>query len=185
MSPQNWWQYTSGYKEAGDLLLQNALGGGRQHVLVFPIVFMYRHYIELQLKEILLNNWAYLGISRGLPTYHNIGRLWAICRDVFHKMDEAVAPEFTKTKQYQIEIVSRYDALEADLKMFSQWDPNSESFRYPIDKRGKPIVVNLKDINLKELQELINRISTELDGISVGAYDLLSQKEDTLSSYGY
>ena len=96
MSSQNWWQYTMGYKEAGDLLLQNTLGGGRQHVLVFPIIFMYRHYIELQLKEIILNNWAYLDISEDFPTYHNIEKLWAICRDTLHKMDKAVDSEFTK-----------------------------------------------------------------------------------------
>ncbi len=181
MSPQNWWRYTMGYKEAGDLLLQDALGGGGQHFLVFPIIFMYRHYIELQLKEIIINNWLYLDISEGLPTYHNIEKLWSMCRDALHKMDEAVDPAFTKTKEYINEIISRYDALEADLKVFSQWDPNSEIFRYPIDKRGNPIVVNLKNINLKELEELISRISRELDGISLGAYDLLSQKEDMRS----
>ena len=98
ISSQNWWQYTMGYKEAGDLLLQNTSGGGRQHVLVFPIIFMYRHYIELQLKEIILNNWAYLDISEDFPTYHNIEKLWAICRDTLQKMDKAVDSEFTKKR---------------------------------------------------------------------------------------
>lgn len=60
-TPQNWGMYTIGYKEAGDLLLQYALNVGRQNVLVYPIIFLYRHYIELQLKEIITKR---LGIFR-------------------------------------------------------------------------------------------------------------------------
>lgn len=145
MSPQNWWEYTMGYKEAGDLLLQNALENGRQHVLVFPIIFLYRHYIELMLKEIIMNNRAFLGISEDFPSYHNIDRLWEICRENFQKVDEAIDPQFTKIEEYQ-KIVEAYDALEIDLRKFTQLDPTSESFRYPVDKRGRPIVLDKKSL---------------------------------------
>lgn len=184
MSPQNWWKYTMGYKEAGDLLLENALHGGKQHVLLYPIVFLHRHYIELQLKEIILNNWAYLGTAEHFPSHHNIEDLWEICRDNFRKIDEVIDPQFTKTEKYK-RITDIYDALEADVKRFAEWDPDSVSFRYPIDKRGNPILVDKDTINLKELGELINRISGELDGISVGAYEILKEKEDMNSYQDY
>lgn len=177
---QNWVMYTAGYKEAGDLLLQNVLGGGRQNTLVYPIIFLYRHYIELMLKEIILNGWAYLGIAGKFPDKHNIDILWGICKDILQKMDKAVDPEFTKSKGYK-ETLGVYHALEADLKVFSEWDPNSQAFRYPIDKKGNPMVIDLKSINFKKLLELTGRISYELDGLSVGVYDILSQKEEMLS----
>lgn len=182
MSLQNWWKYTIGYKEAGDLLLRNALEGGRQHVLVFPIIFLYRHYIELILKEIIMNNRAFLGISENFPNYHNIDRLWEICRENFQKVDEAIDPQFTKSEEYQ-KIVEGYNVLEIDLRKFAVLDPTSESFRYPVDNRGRPIVVDKKIVNLKELPELINRISEALEGISVGAYEILKQKEDGMHCY--
>jgi len=179
MSPRNWWEYTCGYKEAGDLLLGKALHGGRQHVLIYPIIFLYRHYIELQIKEIILNGSSYLGKSTKVPTIHNLEKLWEMCRGVLSEMDRDILEQLGEKER------SKYEAYEAalgeDIRVFSQWDPNSEYFRYPIDKRGDNIVVNLKDIHLDKLQEQINKIEYELEGIGVGVYEYLSAKEEWLS----
>ena len=77
--------------------------------------------------------------------------------------------------------MEKYDVLETDLKRFAEWDPDSTYFRYPIDSRGLPIVVDLKDISFEELSSIIDRISDTLDAISAGAYEFLRQKEDMLS----
>ncbi len=66
MSAENWWEYIEGYKKAGDFLLSspNVLGSGRkEYEIVYPMIFSYRHYIELQLKEIILNAREFLGIN--------------------------------------------------------------------------------------------------------------------------
>ncbi len=183
MSPENWWQYIDGYKEAGNLLLKEVQEGGRQNILIYPTVFAYRQYIELQLKEIVVNNRRYLDIYEDFPNIHNIDKLWAILREDLQRIDKDADPGFTKTEDYQ-EILKKYDLLEVDLKRFAEWDPDSTRFRYPVDSRGLPIVVDLKDINLKELSDLIESISNTLDAISAGAYEFLSQKERALSE-GY
>lgn len=64
MSPQNWCKHTIKYKETGDLLLQNAIETGKRNYMVFPTIFLYRHHIELILKEIIINNREYLRISQ-------------------------------------------------------------------------------------------------------------------------
>lgn len=183
MAPENWWHYIDGYKEAGDLLLKIAQGGGRQNVLIYPIVFAYRQYIELQLKEIIVNNRSYLGIHKAFPRIHYIDELWQILREDLQKIDKDADLGFIKTEGYQ-EILKKYDALEADLKRFAQWDPDSTYFRFPVDSRGFPIVIDLKDISFKELSGLIESISETLDAISAGAYEFLRRKEDMLSE-GY
>jgi len=183
MSPENWWHYIGGYKEAGDLLLKIAQGGGRQNILIYPIVFAYRQYIELQLKEILVNNRRYLDIHEDFPRSHNIDKLWEILREDLQKIDKDTDPGFIETEGYQ-EILKEYDVLKADLKRFAAWDPDSTYFRFPVDSRGFPIVVDLKDISFEELSGLIKRISKTLDAISAGAYEFLRQKEDMLSE-GY
>lgn len=177
--PQNWVLYTGGYKEAGDLLLKYALRSGRQHVLVYPIIFLYRHYIELQLKEIIVNNRSYLGKSEPFPDYHNIDRLWEICKQDLIDIDEPLLNQLDQ-KRYE-EILSQYDALGKDVSQFSQWDPDSQHFRYPVDKKGNPIVLDLRSINLRELEELMRRISGLLGGISVGAYEYLVAKQEMQS----
>lgn len=176
--PHNWVLYTGGYKEAGDLLLQHALRAGKQHILVYPIIFLYRHYIELQLKEIIMNNRSYLGKSEVFPKYHNIDRLWEICKQDLMEIDKPLVEQLSQ-KRYE-EIMGQYDALGKDLSQFSQWDPDSQHFRYPIDTKGNPIVLDLHSINFKELEELMHRISGLLDGIGLGAYEYLAAKREML-----
>ena len=177
--PHNWVLYTGGYKDGGDLLLQQALSAGRQHVLVYPIIFLYRHYIELQLKEIIINMRSYLGKSEAFPKYHNVDRLWEICKQDLIEIDKPLVEQLDQ-QRYE-EIMGQYDALGKDLSQFSQWDPDSQHFRYPVDKKGNPIVLNLRMINLREPEELMRRISGLLRGISVGAYEYLVAKQEMQS----
>jgi len=159
----------------------NVLGSGRkEYEMVYPMIFLYRHYIELQLKEIILNAREFLDINEKFPAAHNIEQLWGMCRELLQKMDKILDPGFTASNGYR-EILSAYNALEADLKIFWELDPNSESFRYPIDRRGHPIVVDLKAVDFKNLKELMGRIEQELDGISSGVYTILSEKYEGLA----
>lgn len=184
MSPQNWSKHTIEYKEAGDLLLQNAIETGKRNYMVFPTIFLYRHYIELILKEIILNNREYLRISQPFPKDHDIHELWKMCREYLQEVDKLVDPQFAISKEYQKEIIQAYDALEADLTKFAEIDPDSQSFRYPVDSKGNPIEIDKDRLIelLRELPELISRISDNLDGISVGIDTILTEKYRNLAS---
>ena len=186
MSAENWWEYRNGYKKAGDALLSssNVLGIGRkEYELVYPMIFSYRHYIELQLKEIILNAREFLDINEKFPDVHNIEKLWAMCRELLHKMDEILDPQFTASDGYRA-ILKAYKALEADLKVFWEIDPNSESFRYPVDSRGNPIVADLEAVDFRTLKELVSRIDQELGGISSGVYTILGGKYEGMKQEG-
>ena len=64
-NPDAWWIsafassqssaiYSTGYKRAADILALHVQADDREvNFLVFPIIFMYRQYLELQLKEII------------------------------------------------------------------------------------------------------------------------------------
>ena len=54
---KNFHAYAMGYKMAGDIISDVVTGADRGHestrdYVVYPVVFLYRHYIELRLKEI-------------------------------------------------------------------------------------------------------------------------------------
>jgi len=183
MSPINWSHYTIEYKEAGDLLLANAVKTKRRNFMVFPTIFLYRHYIELILKEIILNDREYLGISHPFPRSHNIYELWKMCRDYMQQTDKLVDPRFAESERYKKEIIPMYDALEADLNKFAEIDPDSQYFRYPVDGKGNPIAVDNKRLSelLHELPELVVRIAYNLDGISTGSYQILQDKYEALA----
>lgn len=175
MSPLNWDIHITGYKEAGDLLLQNCLEGGRQHVLVYPILFLYRHYIELQLKEIVINGRLYLEERRRFPRGHNINMLWEECRRVVQEIDASVEPIPSEDSN------AVYNSLGNDISVLGRLDPNSTTFRYPTDANGNPITADFPGIHLRQLPELIERIDYNLRGIATGVYEACCEREEWLS----
>ena len=183
MTPVNWSNYTIEYQEAVNLLIDNMVKTRRRNFMVFPTIFLYRHYIELVLKEIILNNWAYLEISKPFPRSHDIYKLWEICRKAMQETDKLVDPQFAESQDYIEQIMQAYNALEADLNKFAEIDPDSQRFRYPVDSQGNPIVVDdeLLIELLRELPELVKRISYNLNGISTGIYTILQDKYDALA----
>ena len=73
--------YIVGYKEAGDVLVKHVMETQRHHdSLVFPIVFMYRHYLELRLKQLIRDGNLFLGNPSTFPKHHRIDTLWAECK---------------------------------------------------------------------------------------------------------
>lgn len=179
VSPVNWSNFTVEYREAVDLLVNNMVKTRRRNFMVFPTIFLFRHYIELMLMEIILNNREYLEISLPFPSGHEIYVLWRICRELMQKTDKLLDPQYAKSQEYN-KIISD---IEADLKKFAEVDPDSENFRYPVNKDGTPKQLDKKLLIevLRELPELVKRIGDNLDGISTGTYDILQQKYDALA----
>jgi hypothetical protein len=48
-----WCLYAAGYKRAAELLIQQVRTTYEANTLIFPIIFLYRHYVEVTLKEII------------------------------------------------------------------------------------------------------------------------------------
>jgi hypothetical protein len=81
----NWWRdgwgvYARGYKEAADLLAQevqerNAL----QDLVVYPAVFLYRQYLELQIKDLIRVSYMLLDKREDFPLHHRLKDLWKTC----------------------------------------------------------------------------------------------------------
>jgi len=185
MTPVNWGDYTIEYQEAVSVLLNDKTW--KREFTVFPIVFLYRHYIELKLKEIILNNWEFLERIKPFPKGHDIYKLWKICRECLEETDKLIDPGFTQSREYVKQIIGAYNALEADLIKFAEIDPDSQHFRYPVDSQGNPILVDNKLLSKlrSELPGLVKRISYNLDGISTGIYTILQDKYEHLAQQKY
>ncbi len=183
MTPINWDNYTIEYREAVDLVLDHMIKAGKRNIMVSPTIFLYRHYIELILKEIILNTWEYLEVSQPFPKGHDIYELWKMCRNALQELDKLVDSQFAESQFYIKHIIQAYNALEADLNKFAEIDPDSQYFRYPVDSLGNPIMVDEELLIelLRELPELVERISQKLDGISTAIYTMLQDKYDALA----
>lgn len=166
-----WSIYVNGYKCAADILVEHAKNNRlSQNSLVYPIVFLYRQHIELCLKRLIMNGNQLFDSSEKPPLHHEIDKLWKQCRIILEK----VWPD---------EPTEDLDAVEKCIVQFSKKDPFSTSFRYPVDKCGNPSLPGVKHINLRNLSEIIARLSALLDGCNSAISDFLDAKSETLSEY--
>lgn len=116
--------YSEGYKEAGNVLYKFCVENQYyESWILFPLVFNYRHYIELKLKELIFIGKSYLEEKREFPTNeHGLLRLWREYRnDILPKIDNSIEQ-------------SILDNMEKLIAEFNQKDSKSMKFRYPINK---------------------------------------------------
>jgi len=59
------YSYSLGYREAANFLAINAADHHMQDLFIYPIAFLYRHHLELQLKLIIETGKGRLNISDG------------------------------------------------------------------------------------------------------------------------
>lgn len=165
--------YTLGYKEAADTLVAQVMETGKhQDILVFPICFLYRQYIELRLKEVIRFGRRLLDEPGDFPQHHKIQNLWecavAILRKVFAQDIEP--PDFLSIASHVV-------------AEFSKLDPDSSAFRYPVDKRGANLLEGVSHINLHRLAEYVNAFADVMDAGSMAISVYLDHKSEMASYY--
>lgn len=144
--------YATGYKRAGDLLAEHiARTNSNQDILIYPIAFLYRQYLELQLKDIIIKGNALLDIQESYPKDHRLDIIWAKCRKIIENLKDfdSVREEIEATEEY--------------IQQFSKIDPYSMAFRYPTDKENKSSLPDINHISIMNLKNIISGIANFLD----------------------
>lgn len=146
-----------GYKEAGDAAVKRALAPyAIRDAIVFPIVFLYRQYIELCLKQALASFGSDASEERLWKT-HDLSDLWCHYKEMLINFG----------------MWSGEDAdcsVERCVLEFATVDPKSEAFRYPFDTKGQPLALNIKRLDLSALKDTI----AALDGYFSGSFCCLA-----------
>lgn len=169
--------YREGYLRGAQVLVRKvAEERFDQDFLVYPIVFLYRHYLELVLKDII-KRAPYL-IERELTTAekehlgkHRLDLLWNDFKPMASTIMEvagweALAPE-------DIEGIDDY------IRQISEVDPSSYSLRYARSKKGDPsLPETLTHINLRHFGELMDRLAHYFWGLDAGIDALEDMKHD-------
>lgn len=163
---ERWAAYAEGYKEAADILVERVIGtASDQDFLMYPIAFLYRHYLELRLKTLVRVGYALVGEPSQLGPEHKIRELWKKARVVL----ERVWPERSRRD---------LDKVEADILEFADKDPKSQAFRYPTANKGKQTLSGLTQVNLRNLQEVMGQLAILLDSAFDGLTEMLRIKRD-------
>ena len=142
--------YAQSYKDAGDRLVEYAqLDKTSINLLVFPILFLYRHYLELALKEIIIAATKYLKKEHGkIFSCHDLSKLWKRTKELIYEVKMEISSD---------DMI----AVENQILQFYQLDRTSQTFRYPIDNKGN-ILKNLSHcINIENVREIIDGLWSE------------------------
>lgn len=143
--------YTESFYKSAELLVNE--GRGSIDYLVYPIVFLYRHYTELALKDLILLCCIYFGEGITFKKNHNI---------------ESLLVEFsTIIDKYQIGYMLPHE-IRLAIKQISDIDEKNDKFRYTHDYRGEPSHDHSnKFLNLHDFQLGMRQIHEYLDLISL------------------
>jgi len=157
--------YAEGYKRAADILTEQLVANPSYGLdfAVYPLVFLYRHAIELQLKGIIRDGKRILGKGArpGQDSRdHRLDRLWRLARPILEEVWPGAAG-------------STLDTIDRVLRELSQADPDSQAFRYDRDRKGLRTKPMLTHVNIEQFGRLAQRTYGLLDGATTGLSELL------------
>ena len=178
----SWCIYAAGFKHATEILIESVKSTYEINTVVFPILFLYRHYIELSLKEVIGYGNYLDEQSKALRDGHDLKSLWTEAR-------ACIGKHVCDVHKAELDYVEK---LILDIHMI---DPTSQGSRYPVVKKRRAngpapsFSWNSPSISLDELGNKIRAVGEFLDKVTnylAVAQDLEAQlrADSYIDSYG-
>jgi hypothetical protein len=162
-----WDLYTAGYREAADRLVAGLkpeeMADGPGAALAYPILFCYRHYLELRLKALIDSvrlSLSYAGIEidadrlQELETRavkeHRLKALWEMLKRFYPACDAWATMQDRR-------------AFEALLFEIEQHDAAGQAARYPVDVKGNQTLTGLSNVDMGIMKAGVDKIARYLD----------------------
>lgn len=135
----------------GAVILARKLERPVNDALLFPACFLFRHYVELELKWIVATINAANGSTPTTPLLtHKLRLLW----DSARPMLVASLPDVT---------TEAFDSIQELIYAFSDIDPKGEDFRYWADTKGDSTLTGVpKQIERASLVDSMERVMSFL-----------------------
>lgn len=154
--------YNEGYKMAARELASDYAkkSTSQKDALVFPIIFLYRQYLELTLKDLIRELDRKLGYERECKILenHKLLPLW----------DAAIMQYETFIKQEIISLVftSSPSKVRTIVNQFNQIDEDSFSFRYATNKKGQQTLNCVDHISVNNFKNQVEQVVSYLENMT-------------------
>jgi hypothetical protein len=159
--------YAFAYKDAADGLV--VAMASRQVPLdsgIYPLLFLYRHALELLFKLMLKNARALTGKEPKNYDKHSLMSLWSELRNLLKELG---------LEQLDANAI----AVHEFIRQLDDVDPDSMAFRYATTTRGKEHLPDVTHINIRHLRNVLNSVFVWLNG----AYNWIGEMEPGRSGY--
>lgn len=173
VSPSGRWDlYARGYKRAADLLVEQLGHEFANDELLYPILYLYAHSLELKLKGLVIGSSKFSEITVGLDdlkTKHDLYDLWGQLKKNLPYVYRDCPSEWIKV-------------VDKCLKEFSDYNEGGQAFRYPLNTKKKQMLERLYCIDLVNFKEVMERISNFLSTVEE-AIGQTREWHDEMSSF--
>lgn len=167
--------YKAGFRVAAIQLTERMCDNpSSQDCIVYPIVYLYRHHIELALKNVIRLSAQLLdqSISNNQLRTHDLSRLWQVVRAKLNPICRlAEMPQLPKAD---------IDGIDSYMRQLNNLDPSGESFRYAHRNDASPSLrPDLLHINLRMFAIHMEKLADYLDGLENWLDLLVSGRNQT------
>lgn len=150
--------YIDGFYRAAVLLVDEVDKGAPSNSLVYPICFLYRHFIEIALKEIIIR-----------------------CEKLQHKTEtkKRVRHELLPLLKTADKLVKNQfggsfpEEIKQIIEEINSFDDKSDFFRYATCRKGKHFLPNHDVIGLGTLKQKMSKVHDQLKGALIGLKEYL------------
>ncbi len=154
---KDWFSFARAYADAGQELrialakeCEDDLVRPSDNLLVLPTIFLYRHFIELALKLILIEADKETPCTVRKKYKHDLAKLWCDCRPVMKSFADSINM-----------FVQRWGLVEQAILEMHDFDEKEIAFRYPTKNLGNVNVSRLSR-NMFLVQFLLMEIAAKV-----------------------
>jgi hypothetical protein len=153
--------YTESFRLAAESVIDAAESTLRnfRDWLVFPILYLYRHYLELLFKDFIregMQNTTIMVDGQWLNKSHNLRDLWQKTREYI----EAVFPDGD---------AAELELVQGTVLAFHDLDPTGQTFRYATDRKGNPHLTYAQaNIDLPNLKRVMANLQKYFEATDAG-----------------
>jgi hypothetical protein len=169
-----WMVYADGYWRAAELLVEHVEATqADQDFLIFPVLFLYRQYVELRLKQLAKSASDLLGRPYTISHSHKLGALWS---EAARRLTEVGRAFGDRPDPRQLADTKR---RIRDLELV---DPESMAFRYPEDRDRQAHLEGIAYINFGVVRAEMKRIAEVLDGAELSLSVMRDWRDEAISA---
>ena len=163
--------YSLGYLRAAEALFEHSTECSQlsPDYIIFPLAFLWRHYVELALKEIIVLGRELAGELRPeFTTHHRLGELWEVAKPYVVEHGSPDAPELVN--------------VEANINELEKIDPYATGFRYLLDRSQKKQGLSSPpaEVNLRVLQEAMLALGAFFERVNGCQSDVLDYARSSI-----
>lgn len=169
--------YKAGFRKAAlDIVVKVCAEPVDQDLVIYPIVYLYRHHIELVLKDTIRLGCHFLqkpltnSQERKLG-YHDLSALWKILRPMLDPVCQAAGADLLPQEDME--------GLDSYFLQINAHDHDGQSFRYARTRELKRTLgPELRLINIRSFAINMEKLADYLEGIERWLAQMIDGREE-------